>query len=80
MPDEISPEDRERLVEAKFGELFDRFWEKKFGEEFDKRVTEMSKSRPKQPSAPGTPPAQQESQSQSSNRRYSLLDKALGLG
>jgi hypothetical protein len=79
MSDEISSEDRERLVEAKFGELFDRFWEKKFGEEFDRRVTEMTKSRPRQtPSAPSsTEPAPQ--QEQSKPRKYSLLDKALGI-
>lgn len=81
MPDEIDPEDRDKLVDLKFGELFDKHWERKFGEEFDKRVTEMTKSRRSAPASSShsteSEPAQPRQQG---GRKLSLLDKALGFG
>ena len=75
MPDELSPEDRERLVDAKFGELFDRWWEKRFSEAFDKRVIEMQ-------SASGKPQSSQRSSAQQEYRpkRRSLLEEVLNIG
>jgi hypothetical protein len=78
VPDEIDPEDRDKLVDLKFGELFDRHWERKFGEEFDKRVNEMTKTRKPQASQQ-QPEGQQEPQRTGKQRKYSLLDKAIGL-
>jgi hypothetical protein len=79
MPDEISDEDRERLVDAKFTEYFERNWERKFASEFDKRVGEMvAAAKGKRPSEPGSPPVEQGSQRQ--QKRSSLFEKALGIG
>jgi hypothetical protein len=41
VPDELSSEDRERLVKTKFSELFDENWDKRFQEAFDRRVKEL---------------------------------------
>jgi hypothetical protein len=77
MPDEISDEDRERLVQAKFSELFDHNWDRRFAEEFDKRVTEMSKS---SKSAPTKSNDKSDPPTEKKVRRSSMLDKALGIG
>lgn len=76
VPDELSPEDRERLVKTKFRELFDECFKDTFGEAFDNRVKEAY-------SASNKPAPQQQQQQQQQPARatkYSLLDKALGIG
>lgn len=83
MPDELSQEDQDLLIDAKFGTYFDRWFEKRFGEAFDTRVTEMTKAGggKRQASQQQQQSQQQSTQQQSSNpRRASLFEKALGLG
>lgn len=78
MPDEISPEDRERLAKAKYAEWFDECWSRKFGEAFDQRVTEMSEAIGKPPT--GEVHAQKgavSSEHPSSRGRRSIFEKSL---
>lgn len=88
MPDELSQEDQDLLIDAKFGTYFDRWFEKRFGEAFDTRVTEMTKasgSRTRS-SSNNTSTTQQSNQQASQQqdpprqRRSSLFEKALGIG
>lgn len=42
MMSDVSPEDRERLVDIRFGELFDRHMDRRFAEVFDQRLMEWA--------------------------------------
>lgn len=74
MPDELSTEDRDRLVKTKFSELFDENWDKRFQEAFDRRVKELyeasGKPDPADRPAPPRPPER-------SQKRRSLFDVSL---
>ena len=79
MPDEISPEDRERLAKSKYREWFNECVSEWFPEAFDKRITEIAAAGEGQPSAPQ--PARQQSQGNLTQRerprRRNLLEACL---
>jgi len=80
MPDELSSEDRERLVKTKFSELFDENWNRKFAEEFDKRVTEMKDASPKSSKSDAPPQPKPEEPSRKRRSLFDLsLEQALGI-
>lgn len=77
MPDDIAPEDREKLAKMKFKEWFNESFEEVFGSAFDKRVTEAysasGRTAPQPTQQQGNPPPQQ--QPQPTRRRRSLLEE-----
>lgn len=78
MPDEINPEDREKLARIKFGEWFNEFFDEKFGEAFEKRFAEARANHPAQQGRPVSPPATTETPlPPSPGRRRSLFEECL---
>jgi hypothetical protein len=84
MPDgiDVSPEEREQIVDIRFGQLFDKHWDRKFGESFDKRVTEMQATRrrqgpPQQPQPQQQPDPEPDERHHMPSKRRSLFEICL---
>jgi len=82
MPDEYSPEDKERLVDLRFGELYDRHSDAKLDARIDKRLMEwadlaMANGQVQQPSRATSSRPLPPTEPQPKPRRRSAFDIAL---
>lgn len=84
MPDEISPEDRERLAKVKFSEWFDENLHEKFNGVFDARLMEFAQLTESKSSKPVRNAPTREEPSERPKKKRSLLDicleQSLGIG
>jgi hypothetical protein len=78
--EDLEPEDRERLVRIKYGELFDECFKERFEAAFDARVKELYGASGKSVPEPQQSQQQSQQQRQTPRKRMSAFEAALAQG